>query len=185
MPRRRRIARAFGITRRMFRPQSIGHVSKGVNYAVGNSYRGLRAMFRFGKRKADRDLQMTKDGVTLVAHWPRPLAHGFVDPEHKIPRLALISEHTWAEWQRCYTPAGRYRMHTLEADLKLCGELGMVPYLEPKHDPRFRNQAYWDGVMRLARKHGVKQVRGYTLRENADCLPYMRRAGIRATQLRK
>jgi hypothetical protein len=169
----------------MFRPQAIGHVARGVNYAIGNSFRGLRYMaLILRKKNADRDLQMTSDGVTVVTHWPRPLAHGFIDPEHKIPHLALIEDHTWAEWSRCYT-AGGYRMHTLDADLKLCGELGVTPWLEPKHDRRFRNQAFWDGVMVLAKRHGVRKVRGYTLRENADCLPFMRKAGIPATKLRK
>lgn len=185
---RKRRSRVAGLTRRMFRPAAIGHVAKGVNYAIGNSERGLRFMRRvLRKKKADRDLQMTSDDVCVVTHWPRPLAHGFIDPLGLIHRTALVEDHTWKEWSRCYVKLGRLKvyMHTLARDLQLCGELGMIPVLEPKHDKRFRNQPFWNGVMVLAKKYHVPAVRGYTLIENADCLPYMHAAGIPATKLRK
>ena len=38
--------------RRLFRPGSWGHTNKGVPYHVGNSIRGLRWMYRIGKRRS-------------------------------------------------------------------------------------------------------------------------------------
>jgi hypothetical protein len=66
---------ALARLRRMFKPQRIGHPAKGVPQYVGDSIRGLRWMFRIGKRQADRNTITTKDRVPLNTHWDRPLMH--------------------------------------------------------------------------------------------------------------
>lgn len=173
--------------RSLFTTARIGHVRKGVNYAIGNSYRGLRWLKRLGRKKADRDLQMTRDRVTVVTHWPRPLEHGFIDPLHKIPHHAAVADHDWSEWKRCYVRVpgfGKFYMHTLDQDLALLARLGMEGVLEPKGDHRMRNQRYWDGVKKLADKHHAR-ISGYTLKANAANVPFMRAAGIRAFVLSK
>lgn len=167
----------------IFRKGSIAHVRKGLAYHLANSLRGIRAARRARKREIDLDLQMTKDGVIVVCHWPRPLLHdGFRDPQGKIGRLRTVSSMTLAEVRRLRAHGG-YRIVPLAAALQECGKVGIDARLEPKGDRRFRNQARWDLVRNTADHFGVK-LRGYALPQNAAALPYMRSAGIPSTRLK-
>ena len=183
MPRKRRIRRRPRRPRSIFRAGRIAHVRRGVPYHRGNSIRGLQAAKRAGKRKADRDVLMTSDRVLVVTHWGRPLKHGFRDPLGRLDRNRTIGSMTWAEVSRLRAP-GNYRINTLETDLRECARLGIEAVLEPKGDPRFRDQNVWNGIKALADRVGCR-VSGYTLRANAGAVLYMRRAGIRTTILRK
>lgn len=173
--------------RKVFRPGSLAHNRKGVGYRFPNSFRGLRWAKRLGKKSADRDIQITKDGVWVVCHWSRPLLHdSFRDPAGKVTdKGTTVGQMTWADVSRLESPEG-IKIHTLDADSNLCGELGLIPFWEPKtSDRRFQDAAAWAAHVAYAKKHGVRQVRGYALPGNAAAVPAMRAAGIPATYLRK
>jgi hypothetical protein len=179
--RRRRRRRRQRTGRRQFRGGAIGHVARGVKYHVGNSIRGLRAMAQWF-RKADRDVQKTRDNRLVITHWPRPMIRdGFVDPLGKLSRWRTVDSMTLAEVQRLRAP-GDYQIQTLEADAQECARLNIDPVYEPK-TKRLQNQADWDYIAKYAKGLGLKP-RGYALPTHWGALKYMNKAGIPSTRLR-
>lgn len=171
--------------RRMFKPQKIGHTVKGVPQYVGDSIRGLRWMFRVGKRQADRNTITTKDGVPLNTHWDRPLMHGWKDTAGKWKRLQRISQSTFAETRTLRSKKGDFHMNSTERDLAEMGRLGYkVAWIEPKVWNNMDNQAIWDEIAAMGKRHGVT-LKGYALPGNWKCLPYMNAAGIPSHRLRR
>ena len=176
----------------VLRPGPIAHVAKGVPYFLLNSIRGLRAARRARKPRADRDLQITSDGVVVVSHWPRPLlAHGprghdvFVDPLGRLGRTRTIRSMTWEEVNRLRTKRGGYRINRLARDLEEAGRLGIGVVLEPKNtDPRWRDPQLWRDIKAQARTAGVPTITGYVLPANKAAAPAMRAGGIPTKVLR-
>lgn len=163
-----------------FRPGPLAHGIRGQAYHLVDSLRGLRAARKARKKRADRDLQMTSDGVVVVCHWLRPLLRdGFIDPLGLIERRRRVDQMTYAEVRRLYTPRGHFRINSLEDDLREAGRLGLGAVLEPKtNDKRWRNVAMWKEWKAYARSVGVRDLRGYALPSNKGCVPAMNKAGI-------
>jgi hypothetical protein len=177
MPSRRQI-------RRLFKPGRVGHTAKGVPYHVGNSIRGLRWMFRIGKRDADRDTTTTRDGVPVNTHWDRPLMHGFRDPTGQWGQWQRITGSTWEQTKVLRTKKGNYRINSTNTDLAEMGRLGYRrATIEPKSWKNMDNQKVWDEIAAMGKKHGVP-LRGYALRGNWRCIPYMEAAGIPTRKIR-
>lgn len=168
------------------RPGGIAHVVQGVPYFLLNSIRGLRSAKRQRKPRADRDLQMTRDGVVVVTHWARPLSpHGprghdvFIDPLNRLAKHATVSQMTWDEVRRLRTKRGGYRINTLDRDMQEAGRLNIGLVLEPKTpDKRWQDVNLWRKVRSDAARYGVPRLTGYTLRANRGAAPYMNEAGI-------
>lgn len=151
-----------------------------------NSNRGDREAKRKGKRGIDLDLLITKDGRVVNTHWPRPMERdGFRDPYGRLPRDAKVKDMTWEEVRRLR--AGRwprrYHIRTVEQALKHCADFGLVAVLEPKGDPRFKQQAVWDHIAKVADQVGCT-VNVRALTTNAAALAPARRAGFQAWEIR-
>lgn len=164
---------------------SIFHVSYPTPKHVENSSRGDRRAKRLGKRGNDLDLLITKDGWVINTHWPRPLLKdGFRDPKKRIGKRARVADLTWAQVSRLR--AGRwprrYHIRTVEAALRHCASLGLVAVLEPKGDPRFKSDALWQHIAKVAEEVGCA-VSVRALPENADALPYAHRAGFETWEI--
>ena len=160
----------------------IYHVAHGVPYHREDSFRGIIFAAQHGYVWIDLDLQITKDGVVVVCHWPRPLLHdGFIDPEHKISRWAKVSDLTWAEVQRLHTKDG-YHIRTLDQCLAVCASHGIGAKVEPKGDRRFNAQPIWNQIKAEADRHHAR-ISAYALIHNSFCLKYVRAAGIPASRL--
>lgn len=163
---------------------SVYHVPKGVPYHRGNSIRGIRRAARRGFDKIDLDLLITRDRVIVGCHWPRPLLKdGFRDPMRQVGEFALVHRLPWAVVARLV--AGyvvRYRISRVERLLRECANVGIIALLEPKGDPRFRNDWPWDHIAKVADQVGCHvQVRA--LPQNAGALPAARRAGFKAWEI--
>jgi len=147
-----------------------------------NSDRGDREAKRRRKRGTDLDILITKDGRVVNTHWPRPMERdGFRDPYGKLHRDARVADMTWEEVRRLR--AGRwprrYRIRSVEHALDHCARLGLVAVLEPKGDPRFKQDAVWQHIAEVAEQVGCSvSVRALT--ENAGALRPARRAGFQA-----
>jgi len=170
--------------RRWFRGL-IGHVESPVPKHVENSNRGDRRAKRQGKRGNDLDMLITEDNVIVNTHWPHPMIHdGFRDPYDRINRDTPVRKLTWAEVSRLR--AGRrprlYRIRTMDEALRDCARLGIVAVLEPKGDPRFKQDWPWQRIARVAEDVGCT-VSVRALRENAAALPPARRAGFEAWEI--
>lgn len=168
------------------RPGSLAHVVHGVPYYLLNSIRGLRAARRLRKTRADRDLQITRDGVIVVTHWVRPLTpHGprghdvFIDPLRRLSRDRTIASMTWDEVSRLRTRRGAYRINRLSTDIAEAGRLRMGLVLEPKTtDVRWQDPDLWRRIRDEATAAGVPKVTGYALRANRAAVPAMNAGGI-------
>lgn len=139
-----------------------------------NSLRGIEKAARRRDDEIDIDLQMTKDGVIVGCHWPRPMVRdGFHDPKHCLRRTRTVRSMTWEQVKRLRTRKGNYHISRIESLLKKCAEEGVIARLEPKGDKRFEDVEVWREVKAEAKKHGAK-VRGYSLRNSGG-----RGAGVR------
>lgn len=162
----------------------IYHVRRGVPYHRGNSIRGIRRARRHGYPAIDLDLCITRDGVIIGCHWPRPLLHdGFRDPRRLVAKTANVADLRWVAVARLV--AGRivrYRIQRIERLLQECARVGIIAVLEPKGDPRFDKRETWDRVADIADDLGATvQVRA--LPQNASALPAARAAGFKAWEI--
>lgn len=155
----------------------VFHKAHRTPYHVENSIRGIRKAKRAGYAGIDLDLQITKDGVIVNTHWPRPMMRdGFRDPKRKLRRWRTVGSMTWAEVSRLRAPGG-YRINTLDRALAECARVGITAVVEPKGDKRFLNQAVWDGIKASANRHHAR-ITGYTLLANSRALTFMNKAGV-------
>ena len=164
----------------------ILHVKAPTPKHVENSLRGIRRARRKHFDAIDLDMQMTKDGVPVCTHWPRPMIRdGFRDPLRKIPRTRMVSEMTWHQVARLV--AGRwprrYRIVSVDRALYECARQGVTALLEPKGDHRFRDDAVWQHIASVADRVGAHVV-VYALPENEAALDPARRAGFKAWVIR-
>lgn len=113
---------------------NVGHVTP---YHRGNSRRGVRRYAREGKEFADFDVLLTREGTAVNTHWKRPLAHGFRDPQGRIPRSRPVGEMTLAEVLRLRTRDG-YRINTVQAMRRVCKRLDVTPLWELKPSWRWK-----------------------------------------------
>lgn len=171
--------------RRMFKNQRILHTIKGIPQYVGDSYRALRWGRRIHKDEADRNTITTRDGVPKNTHWDRPLMHGWRDPTGHWKRFQRISQSTSAEVDRLVSKKGGYVIRDTETDIRQAARLGYkVLWIEPKTTGNMLNQAIWDKIAGWGHQYGIT-LKGYTLPGNNACLPYMNKAGIKASPIRK
>jgi hypothetical protein len=189
-------------TRRWVNRHGIGHVKHPIPKHVENSDRGDLRAKRQGKRSNDLDLQMTMadpecpyvghpehvDGVchghVVNTHWLRALLRdGFRDPLGRIPRHKRVDRLTLRQVLRLR--AGRwprrYRIRTIERALRHCARVGIVAVLEPKGDPRFRQDWVWEYIFAVAEDVGCT-IAIRALPENAAALPVARRVAARSGQ---
>lgn len=149
---------------------------------VENSLRGIERARRGGYDAIDLDMQITADGIIVGTHWGRPMVlDGFHDPEHKIPRYRTVRRLRWAQVARLVTP-DRYHIQRIETLLRACARKGIVAVLEPKGDPRFREDWPWLHIAKVAGDVGAT-VSVRALPENAAALDPARRAGFQAWEI--
>lgn len=149
---------------------------------IENSLRGIRRAARGHFDAIDLDMQITSDGRIVGTHWGRPMVlDGFHDPERKIPRYTPVRRMTYAQVRRLVTP-GRYRIQPIETLLRACARRGIVALLEPKGDPRFRQDWPWEHLADVADDVGCT-VSVRALPENAAALAPAERAGFEAWQI--
>ena len=130
-----------------------------------NSPRGIREAARKGYARIDLDLSITKDGVVVGCHWPRPMIRdGFRDPKKQLKRTRTVASMTWAEVSRLRTKDG-YRIWRVEDLIAVCAEEGVEPLFEPKDDARFEDVAPWHPIKKACDAHGLHPT-GYSLRSN-------------------
>jgi hypothetical protein len=167
---------------------------------IENSLRGIRLARRRRYDAIDIDLQITEadphcplgpddpehvDGVcyghVVGTHWARPMVQdGFHDPQHRIPRYTKVRRMTIAQVLRLVS--GRSRINRIARLLRRCARLGVAAVVEPKGDPRFRQDRVWEYIVAVADDVGATlSVRA--LPENAAALPPARRAGAEAWQI--
>lgn len=166
---------------------SVFHSKRGEKYHTANSIRGIRKAKRRGYSEIDLDMQMTRDGVIVGCHWPRPLLKdAFRDPAKKIPRTRTVASMTWTQVARLR--AGRwprrYRIQRIERLLRECAHQGVGAVLEPKGDPRFEQDWVWEHLAKVADDLGA-DVRVYALQANRDALPVAKRHGFEVKELDK
>lgn len=160
----------------------IFHVAWPVMKHVENSLRGAIYAHKHGYHAIDLDLQMTSDGVIVVTHWARPMRKDrFYDPQHRINPDTPISHLTWRQVRRLRTHDG-YRIQRVERMLRACGRLGVVALLEPKGDPRFRQDAPWEHIAAVADDLGCT-VSVRALPQNAAALAPAKRAHLEAWEI--
>lgn len=161
---------------------SIFHLKWPWYKHVENSLRGIRKAARLGYDAIDIDILITKDGVIVACHWPRPLLKdNFHDETHRIQVRALIRELTWEQVKGLRAEHG-YRINRIESMLAACARNKIIAYLEPKGDHRFASDWPWLHIKAVAAKYGTK-VRVRALPQNADALPFARRAGFRTRRI--
>lgn len=159
--------------RKMPRSRSrIFHVPKGVAYMVENSPSGIRLASRLGFRWIDLDAVVSRDGVVVIAHWPKIRKDKFVLPGwfvHKYGKNPRISDCDWADLARLHTVKlgfrGRVRKktrryHTVGYMMRLAGQtkrLGVA--LEVKGDRRFEDPVTFVQVDAQRRRVGLPAER--------------------------
>jgi glycerophosphoryl diester phosphodiesterase len=179
------------------KPGRIGHVAKGVQYYVNNSYRGLRAMVAQHKTWADRDVRKTKDNVLVITHWAKLFKYGFTDPHRPkgarvLGKDTVVEDMYWHEVRRLVA-GDNYKIHRLSDDMNYCAKVGIWPKYEPK-SKNLANTALWkpvraqaDRIAAAHKKAGKKRflISGYALGRNASVIPHMRAAGIPTSRIKR
>jgi glycerophosphoryl diester phosphodiesterase len=160
----------------------IRHVKWPTPKHIENSLRGIAYAARHGYDAIDIDMQITSDRVIVGTHWARPMKRdGFHDPDHKIPRYRTVRRMTWVQVHRLIAPK-RYRIVRIERLLRACARRGVTALLEPKGDPRFREDWPWQHIAAVADDCGAT-VSVRALRENRAALTPARRAGFEAWEI--
>lgn len=118
-------------------PLTIWHKPHDWPYYAENSKTGIAHAAKVGATGIDLDCHVTRDGVIVATHWPRPLLHGFHDPLGKIAHHAHVGTLTVAEVQRLRTREG-YRIWTAVELLECSKTQGITPCFEVKEDARFQ-----------------------------------------------
>lgn len=116
-------------------------------YFVGDSMKAVRTAARRkrrSRRAVDLNWHITKNGVWVATHWPKPLRHGFHDPLGLIDRDADIWDLTWAEVSRLRAGRnGRIRIHRAETILASALVFGVRVEFEVKDSPAAETVAAW------------------------------------------
>jgi len=160
------------------------HRSGSVPYAFEDSQDGVRYASSHGYDRIDLDLQLTKDGVVVVSHTPKPLGQdrilaGFYDTAGKITDHNItISELTFAEVSRLKHKDG-YRIYSLEYLIGVATEvkLGSL-YLELKTPKSLKS--HLPEIAAMLNKNQTKAIIGgqTTHAGQLDALAYARRLGF-------
>lgn len=144
---------------------TIAHPARGQAYHLFNSIRGIRRAARRGFKRIDLDLCITRDGVIVVNHWPRPMLHdGFYDPLGQIARRAAVHTLLWRQVRRLRTRR-LYRISTLRRCLQACARHGITAVIEPKGDSRFTDPDTWARIDAMRAETGA-QVEVRVLAQN-------------------
>ena len=183
--RRRYLRAPRRLTRGLFKQPSnrarIGHTAPGVAYAVGNSFRGLwfqAVVLR--KKRSDRDVRKTRDGVLVVNHWVVS-SEGWRSNGHGDVRQG-VEGNVWADVQQ-WTARGGFRIHTVYADIVDRRSRRMGRVWEPKR-PHDLTVADWRQIDAWCDHYGVAHSM-YALRANAAQVPLAHQAGVSGHVLSK
>ena len=135
----------------------IRHAPKGTPYHVNNSRRGIRRTAALGYNAQDVDALITRDGVPVATHWPRPLRHGFTwAGRGRMPSGVTIAELTLAQVGRL--EAGPYRVRAVDEILQTAGPLDVTVCLELKPDRRWAKPATYAPLIAAADLHDAALV---------------------------
>jgi hypothetical protein len=146
----------------------VGHVPKGVSYAVQNSQRFTRILHRLGIRWVDKDCHITKDGEWVFGHWGLIAKNGFILPKWfraKYGRRPKIKQVTWADLDRLQsewiTFRGRRRYQFVKAEdgMRLIAQLDMGLMAEQKGDDAFGLLTFWQEADALRARAGLVKSR--------------------------
>lgn len=159
----------------------VGHVPKGVSYAVENSQWFSRLLHRLGVHWVDKDCHVTKDGVWVFGHWGLIAKNGFILPKWfvaKYGRRPRIKDVLWADLDKLQTEwitfrgRRRYRFSTAEEGMRLLAELDMGLMAEQKGDEPFATEQFWLNAETIRRRAKLPKSRFVVA-----SLPDMRNAG--------
>lgn len=121
----------------------VFHVHKGQPYRFEDSFRGVKLAKAQKYGWIDLDCHVTKDGVLVITHWPRPRHEGFrvpgatpgspeADLNVRISHEgATIEDLTWAEVEQLRTP-DHYRIWRADDLVPVALRLGLNVELELK-----------------------------------------------------
>lgn len=124
-------------------------------YYRNNSLRGIHEAKKLGYSAIDLDWNVTKDGEPVCTHWDRPLKHGFIDPQKRIPSSRKVSEMTLAEVMRLRSKKGSYRIKPVDPIFKHAAKYGLRVEFEAKTGIGFYHVSTFAKVKKAADKHGV------------------------------
>jgi hypothetical protein len=112
----------------------------GKPYRTEDSLRGVKTA-RNGRYKwIDLDCHVTKDGVLVITHWPRPDHEGFHDPAGKVDVSGkMIEQLTWAE-VRVLTTKDHYHIWKADDLVPIALAKGLNVELEMKSTKIKRSQ---------------------------------------------
>ena len=93
------------------------HKSGTQTYAFENSPAGVRYAASHAYTSIDIDVRVTKDGVPVVTHWPKPMrpanGEGFYDPQHTLSTDSIVENMTFAQVSRLRNTDGKSQIYSL------------------------------------------------------------------------
>ena len=129
---------------------------------------GIRQAAVKGWPNIDVNMLKTRDGVSIGAHWMRPLRHGWVDPKGQLRRDAKLDQITYKTAARLKPrKAPSVRIDTIETLLAVAAKHKIGVELEAKNAQWTQEQA--DALKDLVDRLGV-QVIVKTLSTNSHAL---------------
>ena len=118
---------------RHIHPRRVAHPKHGQKYHEVNSKRGVLKAARRLYRWIDLDCRVTKDGVLVITHWPKPwVMDGFNRPEG-IAARDTVETLTWKQIKKLRTK-DNYRIWRADKLVPFAVEEGLRVELELKSD---------------------------------------------------
>lgn len=147
---------------------SIYHKDDDTPYFFENSYAGIDYAAAHDYDEIDLDILITKDGVLVCTHWPRPLEHGFYDPWRLIKKRTRVDQMTWKQVKRLRAKwnGKTFRIRTVADMLAHCKRKGVIPRLEPKEIryeldwPWKRIAGHRDRLRMVVRMYALRNLNG-------------------------
>lgn len=114
----------------------MGYSCRG-QIAGKNSLEAVRYAARAGFQTIEVDVQMSKDSVLMAIHGPDLRAWVYDKEGNKVDKSWRVKDFTFSELRenfvhRTDNPIARTQIPTLEEHLKVCKEVGIFPFIEPK-----------------------------------------------------
>lgn len=124
-------------------PYKRPRIAHFMPYMLGDSLGAIRRAQRLGIRHVDQNVNLTKDLVPVVVHWPLLRKNGLNYEKrggrrrrHRYGPSAQVADLTWDQLQRLRTRSGR-RVHRAGIHMAEAARRGRVLCLEVKGDKRF------------------------------------------------
>ena len=125
----------------------IAHMGYSCQGAIAgkNSLEAVRNAARAGFQTIEVDVQLSKDSIPMAIHGSDLRAWVYDKEGNKVDRALRVRHFTKDELKegfvmRTDNPEARTQIPTLVEHLKLCKEVGLFPFIEPKHnDPTGRH----------------------------------------------